>query len=105
MAREFRSWAVLFLACARVLSRSAMSNSSATLWTVAHQAPWDSPSGLLFPFPGDLPDSGIKTTSPALQADSSPLLHLGSPHAKLVFLDLGRPVQSELLREDTTDRE
>jgi len=62
-------------------------------------------SGLLFPFPGDLPDSGIKTTSPALQADSSPLLHLGSPHAKLVFLDLGRPVQSELLREDTTDRE
>ena len=44
MAREFRSWAVLLLVCARVLSRSVMSNSSATLWTVAHQAPWDSPN-------------------------------------------------------------
>ena len=46
---------------------------------VAHQAPlsmgfsreeyWNV---LLFPFPGDLSDSGIKTESPALQADSLP---------------------------------
>ena len=46
-------------------------------WTVACQAPqsmefsrleyW---SGLPFPSPGDLPNSGIKTRSPALQADS-----------------------------------
>ena len=46
-------------------------------WTVAHQAPlsmefsrqecW---SGLLFPSPGDLPDPGTKSRSPALQADS-----------------------------------
>ena len=45
-----------------------------TPWTVAHQAPlsvgffrqeyW---SGLPFPFPGDLPDLGIKSGSPALQ--------------------------------------
>jgi len=44
----------------------------ATLWTVAHQAPpsmgfsrqeyW---SGLPCPPPGDLPDPGIKPTSPA----------------------------------------
>ena len=27
-------------------------------------------SGLPFPFPGDLPDSGIEPGSPALQADS-----------------------------------
>ena len=27
-------------------------------------------SGLLFPFPGDLPDPGIEPSSPALQADS-----------------------------------
>ena len=57
-----------------------------TLWTVAHQAPlfmgfsrqeyW---SGLPFPPPGDLPDSGIEPTSPALQVDSLPLSHLGSP--------------------------
>ena len=47
----------------------------ATLWTVACQAPlsmglfrqWNS-SGLPFPPPGDLPYSGIKLLSPALQA-------------------------------------
>ena len=49
----------------------------ATPWTVAHQAPppmgfsrqeyW---SGLPFPSPGDLPDPGIESRSPALQADA-----------------------------------
>ena len=29
-------------------------------------------SGLPFPSPGDIPDSGIKPRSPALQADSLP---------------------------------
>ena len=53
---------------------------------VAHQSPlsmgfprqtyWN---GLLFPSPGDLPDPGIKPTSPALQADSLPLSHQGNP--------------------------
>ena len=58
---------------------------SATLWTVACQAPlsmgfprqeyW---SGLLFPFPGDLPNTGIK---PLLhgQDGSLPLSHQGTP--------------------------
>ena len=32
-------------------------------------------SGLPFPSPGALPDPGIKTGSPALQADSLPLSH------------------------------
>ena len=39
-------------------------------------------SGLPFPTPGDLPDPGIKPTSPAspaLQVDSSLLRHRGSP--------------------------
>ena len=50
-----------------------MSNSFVTPWTVARQAPlslgfsrqeyW---SGLLFIFPGDLPDPGIEPASPAL---------------------------------------
>ena len=50
-----------------------------TPWTVAYQAPpsmgfsrqecW---SGLPFPSPGDLPDSGIKPGSPTLQADTLP---------------------------------
>jgi len=36
-------------------------------------------SGLPCPPSGDLPDSWIKTGSPALQADSLPLSHQGSP--------------------------
>ena len=49
----------------------------ATLWTIARQAPlsmgfsrqeyW---SGLPFPSPGDLPNPGIESGSPALQADA-----------------------------------
>ena len=34
-------------------------------------------SGLPFPSPGDLPNSGIEPESPAWQADSLPLSHLG----------------------------
>ena len=36
-------------------------------------------SGLLFPFPGDLPDPGIEPKPPASQEDSLPLSHQGSP--------------------------
>ena len=59
----------------------------ATPWTVAHQAPlsmefsrqeyWN---GLLFPFPGDLPDPGIEYRSPTLQADSLPSELPRKPH-------------------------
>ena len=35
-------------------------------------------SGLLFPSPGNLPDPGTELMSPAWQADSLPLSHLGS---------------------------
>ena len=55
--------------------RSVMSNSFVTLWTIAHQAPlsmefsrqeyWSRQ-----PFPGDLPNPGVKPGSSALQADS-----------------------------------
>ena len=61
----------------------------ANLWTVTHQGPlymefykqeyW---IGLLFPPPEDLTDPGIEPMSPlspALQADSLPLSHQGSP--------------------------
>ena len=60
----------------------------ATPWTAAHQAPpsmgfsrqeyW---SGLPFPSPGDLLDPGIQPRSPALQVDSLPLSHQGSPRS------------------------
>ena len=58
----------------------------ATPWTVAYQAPpsigfsrkecW---SGLPFPSPGDLPNSGIEPGSPALQADALPSEPPGKP--------------------------
>ena len=67
----------------------------ATPWTVAYQAPqsmafsrqecW---SGLPFPPPGNVPDRGIKPTSPALQADSSPLSHQGSPRVGIKYHNL-----------------
>ena len=63
-----------------------MSNSFATLWAVAYQAPLseDSPGknngvGLPFPSPQDLPDAGIEPGSPALQVGSLPLSLQGSP--------------------------
>ena len=56
----------------------------ATLWTEAFQAPlsmgfprqeyW---SGLPFPSPGDLPDPGIESGSPALEADALTSERLG----------------------------
>ena len=64
-----------------------------TSWTGARQAPlsmefsrqeyW---GGLPFPTPEDLPDSGTKPVSPALQADSRPLSHWGSPFLGLSIL-------------------
>ena len=66
-----------------------MSNSFAAPWTVAHQASlsmgflmqehW---SRLPFPSLGDLPYTGIKPRSPALQADSL----LPEPPGKYLFL-------------------
>ena len=57
-----------------------------TPWTVAYQAPpsmgfsWQEYwSGLPFPSPGDLPDPGIETGSPTLQADALLSEPPGSP--------------------------
>ena len=64
------------MTCEVKWSHSVVSDS-ATPWTTAYQAPpsmefsrqeyW---SGLPFPSPGDLPDSGIEPGSPAVQADA-----------------------------------
>ena len=61
----------------KVKSESEVAQSCLTPWTVAHQAPpsmgfsrkeyW---SGLPFHSAGDLPDPGIKPTSPALASGS-----------------------------------
>ena len=57
-----------------------------TLWTVAYHAPpsmefsrQEYRSGLPFPSPGDLPDSGMELRSPALQADALPSEPPGKP--------------------------
>ena len=84
----------LLLISPRVPSRSVLSDSFATPWTIACKAPlsigfsrqeyW---SGLPFPSPGDLPDPGIKLVSPAapaLQVDSLPLSHWESPSIHLL---------------------
>ena len=68
-----------------VLSCFSRGRLFVTLWTIAHQDPqsmglsrqeyW---SGLPCPSPGDLPDPGIKPTSPeapAFQVGSLPLSH------------------------------
>ena len=39
-------------------------------------------SGLPFPFPGDLPDPGIESGSPALQADALPSEPPGMPQTR-----------------------
>ena len=53
-------------------------------------------SGLPFPPPGDLPDSGIELASPELQADSLPLSHQELAYTlmpnKKVFLKKERKV-------------
>ena len=59
-----------------LFSSEVMSNYLATPWTVARQAPLfmgfprqESWSGLPFPSPGDLPNPGIKSMSPALAGE------------------------------------
>ena len=64
----------------------------ATLWTVTHQTSLSMGFsrqeyyiGLPFPPPGNLPDPGIKPASPALQADSLSLSHLGKLNIYLLI--------------------
>ena len=66
-ARDFSAYFI------QLMLRSSVLSDSANMWTVTHQAPLpmgfsrqEYSSGLPFPPPGDLPDSGIKPVSPAL---------------------------------------
>jgi len=51
-----------------------------TLREFSRQEYWN---GMLFPSPGDLPNPEIEPGSPALQADSLPLVPLGKPKETL----------------------
>ena len=79
----------------------------ATLWTVDPRlfCPWDSPGkitgvGCHSLLQGNLPNPGIETGSPALQVDSLPLSHWGSPlqFSCSVVSDSLRPHESQRAR-------
>ena len=79
-------WLHVRMSVCCVLSRFSHVRLLVTLWTVAYQAPqsmgfsrqeyW---SGETCPPMGDRPDAGTKPKSPALQVDSLPPSHWGSP--------------------------
>ena len=76
----------------------------ATLWTVARQAPLSKGFsrqeywiGLPFPSPGDLPNPGVKPSSPALQADTL-LIELAQAEIKIA----GRNINNLRYASDTT---
>ena len=76
--------------CACSVARSGV---TASPWTTACQTPLSMEffrqeycSGLSFPPPRALPNSGIEPAAPALQADSLPLQHLGSPDYPTVLI-------------------
>ena len=81
-----------------------------TQWTVAHKAPlsvelsrqeyW---SGLPFPAPGDLPDPGIRPTSPALEADSLPQCQQKSLLIGKCTLKLWKEMQTLVSENAVTD--
>ena len=87
--------------CVYVLSRVQLFD---TPGTVAHQAPLSMGSsgpqywtGLPFPSPGLLPNPGIEPVSlasPALQADSLTLYHLGSPYYVDLYLKKQKSMQA-----------
>ena len=62
-------------------------------WDFSRQEYW---GGLPFPSPGNLPNPGIKTRSPALQANSLPNELQGKP---LVAIILTMDEESEAYRE------
>ena len=88
---------VVSISCYQMLTCSVSSRIQlfAIPWTVANEAPpsmgfyWQEYwSELPFYPPGDFPDPGIESASPAspaLQADSSLLSHQGSPAANFLL--------------------
>ena len=59
-------------------------------------------SGLQFPSPGDLPDSGIERGSSVLQADSLLLSHWGSPYTIIASDYIG--TEGEMRSEGKTEK-
>ena len=96
-----------------------MSDSFATPWTVARQAPLlmgfprqECRSGLPFPLPGNLPNLGTERASPASQEDSLPLSHEGGPRCgnkqalilRVAHVYLGPEAMSQNMKKKRTKR-
>ena len=90
MIRRIQKFSLVMKNYTHGLSHFSSVQLFATLWTVtchallfmgfSRQEYW---SGLTCPSPGDLPDPGtepVSPVSPALQVNSLPLNHWGSPH-------------------------
>ena len=102
MANDLINHASLMEPLLLLLSHFSSVQLCATPQTVIHQAPvsmgftrQEYCSGLPCIPPGDLPDPGMEPGSPALQADSLPLGHQGSPMEhlqKLKTRGLGEPL-------------
>ena len=84
---------------ARILEIKSVSHSvmsdSVTPWTVAHQAPLsmefsrqENWGELPFPSPADIPDPGVKPTSPTLQAESLLMSHWRGPNIEIIYLKI-----------------
>ena len=59
-----------------------------TLWTIQSME-FSTPeywSGWPFPSPGDLPNTGVESRSPALQADSLPTEPQGKPKVRKILI-------------------
>ena len=81
-----------------LFSHKIVSNSFATPWIVAHQTPLSmgfprQEYWIELPFPSlrDLPSPEIEAEYPALQVDSLPPSHLGSPNLTLESVKLKFP--------------
>ena len=98
--------------CVCILSHVQL---SVTPWTVACQAPlpmgfsrqeyW---SGLLFPPPGDLPDPGIKPTSPASPALAGGFFTTeppGYPHLEGTYLNIINTIYNKPIANITLNSE
>ena len=66
-----------YILCMCMCSAASVVENSATLWTIARQAPQsmgfsrqENWNGFPYPSLGDFPDPGMKPSSPTLQADS-----------------------------------
>ena len=86
------------------VSRTVVSDF-VTPWTVVCQVPLSMEfsrqeycSDLMFPSPGDIPNPGIKPTSPAWQANSLPLSHWETPNKSFSSVQFSRSVVSDSLR-------